>query len=434
LVNATAIGLFSALAGVEPAQTSHPLRSVFHVTLLPRFYHVPLARPYWTGATFRAIIRCLLSAQVIAGPELRELKAWISEELGVQNAILCGSGSLALELALRSCDVKPGDEVVVPTFCCSSVIESILAVGACPVLADVGDELNLTARTVEPALTKRTRAIIVPHLFGNPAEIKSIMELARGRDIRIIDDAAQAVGASLDGQYLGTFGDAGILSFGNEKVCSGLGGGVFISRHREILEQGAEVELAAADLSLALRTLSSTLIWHRWRRWSVPLQEALQTSSSTDPESLPPPYRKESMSNLKAAVASSLMKSLQANLAARRLRVRAYQGLLGNERLILVPHRPSSACLTQVIRIMPKFSGHDPASDLIASLRIAGFEVQGSYIPIHLLAPYQHLAVRSFPHAEKIWTDLVELPCEPGVSLEQVERIVSIVKQTLRRS
>jgi perosamine synthetase len=140
------------------------------------------------------------------------------------------------------------------------------------------------------------------------------------------------------------------------------------------------------------------------------------------------------MSNLKAAVASSLMKSLQANLAARRLRVRAYQGLLGNERLILVPHRPSSACLTQVIRIMPKFSGHDPASDLIASLRSAGFEVQGSYIPIHLLAPYQHLAVRSFPHAEKIWTDLVELPCEPGVSLEQVERIVSIVKQTLRRS
>jgi len=166
----------------------------------------------------------------------------------------------------------------------------------------------------------------------------------------------------------------------------------------------------------------------------VPLREALRTSSPSDPESLPPPYRKESMSNLKAAVASSLMKSLQANLAARKARVGAYRELLGSESLVLVSHRDRSACLTQVIGVLPKFHGHDPASDLIASLRGAGFEVQGSYIPIHLLAPYQYLAVRSFPHAEKIWTNLVELPCEPGVSLEQVERIVSIVKQTLRCS
>jgi dTDP-4-amino-4,6-dideoxygalactose transaminase len=126
------------------------------------------------------------------------------------------------------------------------------------------------------------------------------------------------------------------------------------------------------------------------------------------------------------------MKNLHDNLATRRVCVRAYQRLIGDERLILVPHRAGSACLTQVIRILPKFIEHDPASDLIASLRGAGFEVQGSYIPIHLLAPYQQLAVRSFPHAEKIWTNLVELPCEPDVSLEHVERIASIVKQTIR--
>jgi len=404
------------------------------VNLLPRPYHVPLANPFWSGATFRAIVRCLLSGQVIVGPDLAELKSSITQDLGIQDAILCGSGSLALELALRSCDVKSGDEVVVPAFCCTSVISPILAVGAYPVLADVGDDLNLTAATVEPALSKRTRAIIVPHLFGNPVEIDSIIDLTRGRDIRVIDDAAQALGASLDGGKLGTFGDAGILSFGNEKVCSGLGGGLFISLHREVFDQGAEIELAAADLSLALRHLSATLIWRRWRRWSVPLNEALHTSSPADPESLPPPYRKESMSNLKAAVALSLMQSLQANLAARRLRVRAYRELLGNERLILVPHRAGSACLTQVIRIMPKYPGHDPASDLIASLRGAGFEVQGSYIPIHLHAPYQQLALRSFPRAEKIWMNLIELPCEPDVSLEHVERIASIVKQTIRSS
>jgi dTDP-4-amino-4,6-dideoxygalactose transaminase len=217
------------------------------VNLLPWPYHVPLATPFWSGATFRAMVRCLLSGQVIVGPDLAELKSWITQELDVQDTILCGSGSFALELALRSCDVKSGDEVVVPAFCCTSIISPILAVGAYPVLADVGDDLNLTAATVDPALSKRTRAIIVPHLFGNPVEIDSIIDLTRGRDIRVIDDAAQALGASLDGRKLGTFGDAGILSFGNEKVCSGPGGGVFVSRHREVLERGAEFVLAAAD-------------------------------------------------------------------------------------------------------------------------------------------------------------------------------------------
>lgn len=130
----------------------------------------------------------------------------------------------------------------------------------------------------------------------------------------------------------------------------------------------------------------------------MPLGEALYTSATTDPQSLPLPYRKEFMSNLNAAVASSLMKSLHDNLAARRARVSAYQASLGTEKsLMLVPHRAGSACLTQVIRVLPKFIGHDPASDLIAALRSAGYEVQGSYIPIHLLAPYQQLSVRSFP-------------------------------------
>ena len=400
------------------------------MNLLPRPYCVPLARPYWNGATFRAILRCLVSRQAIVGPDLAELRSRITHELGVEDAILCGSGSLALELALRSCDVGAGDEVVIPTFCCTSVISPISAVGACPVLADVGDDLNLTAETVEPALSRRTRAIIVPHLFGNPAEIDSIIDLACKRGIRVIDDAAQALGARFNGQPAGSFGDAGILSFGNEKVCSGLGGGVLVSRDREVLDRGAEIELAAAHFSVALRSLSSTLIWYRWRRWSVPLGEALYTSATTDPQSLPLPYRKEFMSNLNAAVASSLMGRLHDNLAARRTRVRAYHGLLGTEkRLILVPHRPGSACLTQVIRVLPKLRGDDPASDLIAALRSAGYEVQGSYIPIHLLAPYQALAVRSFPGAERVWTNLVELPCEPDVSLEHVERIAAIVKQ-----
>src|SRR3990170_6641790 len=199
------------------------------------FPRVPLAVPYWSGTTYRSIIRALLSVGVIAGPDLNRLRSWVSEMLGVEDAVLCGSRSLALEISLRACGVGQGDEVIIPTFCCTAVVPPVLAVGTVPVLADVGAELNITAETVEAALTKKTKAIIVPHLFGNPADIGAIIDLACGRKIRVIDDPAQALGAAIDGRPVGSFGDAGILSFGSEKICSGLGGGVVVSRHKEIL-------------------------------------------------------------------------------------------------------------------------------------------------------------------------------------------------------
>jgi dTDP-4-amino-4,6-dideoxygalactose transaminase len=106
---------------------------------------------------------------------------------------LCNSGSLALEIALRACDLRPGDEVVIPTFCCTSVLAPILAVGAHPVLADVGEELNITSETLQPALTKNSRAIIVPRLFGNPADIEPMIDLVRARNIRVVK---QTIGSS----------------------------------------------------------------------------------------------------------------------------------------------------------------------------------------------------------------------------------------------
>jgi dTDP-4-amino-4,6-dideoxygalactose transaminase len=222
-------------------------------------YRVGLAMPYWTGTTYRAITRAFFSG-IRVGPELFELESLIAKEIGVEDAILCGSGSFALEMALHKCGVESGDEVVIPTFCCTAVVAPILALGAIPVLADVGDELNVTPETVEAALTEKTKAIIVPHLFGNPADIVAIVDLARGKNIRVIDDAAQALGATIDGSPVGSFGDAGILSFGSEKVCSGLGGGVALSAKEGMV---GDVYLFFPGRFRTLGTLLSALIWRR---------------------------------------------------------------------------------------------------------------------------------------------------------------------------
>jgi perosamine synthetase len=403
------------------------------VSLLSYPYRVPLSVPYWSGATYRAILRSLVSGSVIAGPDLGQLRSAVMERLGAEDAIICGSGSLALEIALSACGVREGDEVVIPTFCCTSVVPPILAVGAHPVLADVGEELNITAETVEAALTNKTTAIIVPHLFGNPADIHTIIDLARPKNIRVIDDAAQALGATIDDRPVGSFGDAGILSFGSEKVCFGLGGGVVVSRQKENLNGGLKMKLPSAWLSPTLRTFLSTLAWRRWRRWTLPAQAWLSHAKTTSPDSPPSPYRKEILPNLNAAVALSLLQTLDENIAARRVRVRAYQELLrSDERLRLVSHQPGSACLSQVVRVLPGRQGDDLSAHLVQALHSAGYEIQGSYVPIHLLPYYQSWARQRLPHAERVWSDLIELPCGPEVSFAHVEMIAYVVKQALR--
>ena len=376
---------------------------------LPFFPRVPLAVPYWNGETYRGILRSLLSGAAVEGDDLQRLRSLVIETLGVEEAVLCGSGSLALEIALRACGVGRGDEVVIPTFCCTAVVPPIIAVGAVPVLADTGAELNVTAATVDAALTEKTKAIIVPHLFGNPADIVAIIDLAHARSIRVIDDAAQSLGATIDGWPVGSFGDTGILSFGSEKVCSGLGGGVVVSRSRNFLHCGSSLDLPPPQVASTLGELFATLLFRRWRRWTYPWLRA-----KTAPDAPPAPYRKEAMANLNAAVAASLVRSLQENLAARRARVDAYRELLGSDgRLELIPHRRGSACLTQVVRVLPKHRGEDSAAQIIQALGSAGYEIQGSYVPIHLLAYYHQLVRGPLHGAEQVWSDLIELPCEP---------------------
>jgi dTDP-4-amino-4,6-dideoxygalactose transaminase len=232
---------------------------------------------------------------------------------------------------------------------------------------------------------------------------------------------------------VGCVGVAGIFSFGREISCSGLGGGVLVSRDKEILNGAVALDLAPAHVRTSLRTLWATLFCRRWRRWTLPVLSRLLNSA--DPDAPPAPYRKEAMANINAAVAVSLMRTLRENITARRARVDAYRELFGaEERLTLIPHRSGSACLTQVIRVLPKRRGEDLASEIIEVLGSAGYEIQGSYVPIHLLSGYQQLVCRPLPHAERVWAELIELPCEPDVSFENVERIAAIVKMAGRGS
>jgi dTDP-4-amino-4,6-dideoxygalactose transaminase len=223
---------------------------------------------------------------------------------------------------------------------------------------------------------------------------------------------------------VGTFADYGILSFGDEKICPGIGGGALVCRDKDVFLERSKAQLTSPARIETLGKCFSTLMWKSWGHWSAPPWRICL--SHADPAALPSPYRRESMANLCAAVAVTLMENLDQQISARRECVRAYQKLLGKEsRLKLIRHRSGSACLTQVVRILPK--DRDVAVEVVKAVRAEGYEVRGCYVPLHLISELSSCLWDRLPYADRVWSDLVELPCDPAVGVDEVQRIAAIV-------
>ncbi|MEW6047116.1 MAG: DegT/DnrJ/EryC1/StrS family aminotransferase [Bacillota bacterium] len=230
----------------------------------------------------------LHSGRMILGPEVEALEREVAALCGVDHAVGVANGTDGLYLALRALGVGPGDDVVTTSFSFIATATSIVRTGARPVFADVDPTtLNVGAPEIERALTPRTRALVVVHLFGNPAAMDAILNLARRRGLLVVEDMAQAIGASFQGRPVGSFGDAAVISFYPTKNLGGCGdGGMVVTpsgevagkvralresgqRRRYICEDAAGInsrldELQAALLRVKLRHLEE---WTERRRW-----------------------------------------------------------------------------------------------------------------------------------------------------------------------
>ena len=160
------------------------------------------------------------------GTFVKQLELEFAEQLEADTAWACSSGTAALHTALAAIDPEPGDEVVTTAITDMGALTPILYQSAVPVFADVDPHTyNVTADSIEAVLSPRTKAIMVTHLFGNPADMDGIMQLARSREIPVIEDCAQAFGAKFDGKKIGTLGDIGCFSLQQGKhITTGEGG------------------------------------------------------------------------------------------------------------------------------------------------------------------------------------------------------------------
>jgi dTDP-4-amino-4,6-dideoxygalactose transaminase len=194
--------------------------------------------PIFGKAEEKALIEVLRSGKWgIGGEKNVEFSQAYAKWLGVRRVVTCTNGTAAIEIALRAVGVKPADEVIVPSYTFVATASSVLSIGAVPVFADIEPETYMMdPDSVEAVITPKTKAIIPVYIGGGPADLDRILKIARDRDLRVVEDAAQAHGAEWNGKRIGGDGDIAIWSFQSSKNLTAGEGGAMSTNNEEIGE------------------------------------------------------------------------------------------------------------------------------------------------------------------------------------------------------
>ncbi len=333
----------------------------------------------------------------ILGPNVRAFEEEAARFTGVRHAVGVANGTDALLLSLRALEIGPGDEVITTPWTFFASAEVISLVGATPVFVDIdADSFNLDVHQVEAAITGKTRAIMPVHIFGNPVDMTTVQALAQRHGLEIIEDCAQAFGASWGGGRVGSFGAAGCYSFYPTKVLGGYGdGGLVTTNSDELVEKLRR-----------LRNHGATAPF---------MHDTLGYNSRLD--------------EIQAALLRIKLRDVNAIFAARRQVAAAYDAGLADLEVI-TPPRPQGG--------EHVFNLYTIRSDRRDQIRAALTEARiGSAIcyplPLHLQDVYASLGHRpgDLPVCERLADEVLSLPIYPEMTEAQVARVCEVVRAAL---
>ncbi len=186
---------------------------------------IPISKPFIGEEEKQAVMAVLDSGMLVQGPRVAQLEEKFAALCGVKHAVATSSGTTALHLALLANDIGPGDEVITVSFTFMATVSTILMTGARPVFVDVeADTFNLNPNLIEAAITPRTKAILLVHLYGYPCDMSAIMAIAERHGLKVIEDACQAVGATYHGRPVGSFGTGMFSLYATKNIMTGEGG------------------------------------------------------------------------------------------------------------------------------------------------------------------------------------------------------------------
>jgi dTDP-4-amino-4,6-dideoxygalactose transaminase len=340
-----------------------------------------------------AIARVFESSQFILGTETEAFEEEFAAYCGVQHAVGVNSGTSALHLALLAAGIGPGDEVITVPFTFFATVATIGYVGATPVYVDIDPgTFNIDVRQIEAAITERTRAILPVHLYGQPADMDPILDIARRQKLVVIEDVAQAHGAEYRGQRAGSIGDIGCFSFYPTKNLGAAGEGGLVTTNNP--------EYA--------RTIRSLRNWGEEHRY-YPVLKGYN-------------YR---LSGLQAAILRVKLSRLDQWTEARRRLAAEYDRWLEDTGVV----RPAVA--SDVRHVYCLYTIQTSCRDrLQQELEGVGIKTAVHYpVPIHLMPAYtdERYGAGNFPIAEACARAVLSLPLYPHMSSDQVRQVAQEV-------
>jgi dTDP-4-amino-4,6-dideoxygalactose transaminase len=365
-------------------------------------YDVPWCVPAWGRVELAATVKTFATGTLVEGPGPDQFAAAVCTRLGLRYALPTNRGRTAIEMGLRAMGIGNGDDVVIPSLICSSVLDAVRSAGAAPVFADVDETLNVNRETIAAALTPRTKCVIVAHLFGNPAPIDAIERMLATSGIALMDDAAQALGARCGARPVGSFGQCGVVSCGAGKPLAGAAGGVLVTDDPVLFERARALPLAPEKSTAVAGRVLHFWIWRRLRRYTLPIRSVIDVLRGGESE---PTHANARLSNLDALIGLAQLRDLERHAAERSDHLRALSAMLSGLPATTVTDFSSP----MAVKLVYVLDEHGPSvDDAIAALAQHGIEAQGGYTPVHR-SPDDDARL---PITTSIWKRVLTIPLE----------------------
>jgi dTDP-4-amino-4,6-dideoxygalactose transaminase len=379
---------------------------------------LPFSRPSISQAAIDEVVSCLKSGWITTGPRVKQFEDDLKAYCRAPHALALSSATAGLHLVLAALELKPGDEVITTPMTFAATLNTIVLTGGRPVCVDVEPgTYNMDVKRIEKAVTKKTRAIMPVHFAGLPVDLDPLYDLAKKHNLRVIEDAAHAIGTEYKGKRVGSFGDIQVFSFHPNKNMTTGEGGCVVTRDEKIVEAVALLRFHGMDREA----------WNRFGK-----------KGSQHYEIIAPGY-KYNMMDIQAALGLHQLKQLDGFIKRRTELALRYQKLLAGWPQVSLPAAPAYAHLhawhLYTPLINPDAAGMDRDA-FMQGMKERNIGTGLHYRAVHLYPYYrEHFGFKrgDFPNAETISDRIVSLPLFPSMTDADQDRVVAAMADLFRR-
>lgn len=358
---------------------------------------INIAQPSFLGNERKYVLDALDSGWVSSiGPYIENFEKSFAGYHGVKHAIATHNGTIALHLALSAAGITEGDEVIVPDLTFIATANSVRYCNATPILTDVSVESwNISPDAIAQSVSPQTKAIIPVHLYGNPAPMEEIMEIAKRNSLIVVEDCAEALGSLYKGRRVGTFGDISCFSFFGNKIITTGEGGMCITNNDDLAEK--------------MRILRDHGMNRSKKYWY---------------DNLGFNYR---MTNIQAALGLAQLEQLETLLMVRDEIFTHYKEAIANHPAILLPESGANRSVNWMFTLRLKDFTAEQRDRIIARLKESGIDSRPVFYPISMMPFYndQRFIKHPTPNTHRISEEGISLPTYVGLARDDIRYIVA---------